>query len=84
MSTLAAEAAEVRPEIIEIFADVFQHEGPVTRNTSPDDVSRWDSLQHIALVRTIEAMFDISLSMDEIVEMRSAGEIETVLARHGV
>jgi acyl carrier protein len=76
--------AAVRPEISEIFHDVFQYDGPVTRKTCPDDVARWDSLQHIALVRAIEHTFDISMSMDEMAEMRSAGDIETILSRYGV
>jgi len=84
MNALAAEDRTVRPEVVEIFADVFQHEGPVSPRTGPDDIPRWDSLQHIALVRAIETMFDLSLSMDEIMEMRSAADIENVLVRHGV
>lgn len=72
------------PEIVSIFAEVFQHAGPLTRMTSPDDVARWDSLQHIALIRELETRFSIRLSMDEMMEIRSAGDIETVLQRHGV
>jgi acyl carrier protein len=52
--------------------------------TSPDDVERWDSLQHIALVRTLEMTFSIQLSMDEMMEIRSVSDIENVLRRHGV
>ena len=72
------------PEIAAIFAEVFQHTGPLTATTSPDDIGRWDSLQHIALVRALEATFSIRLSMDEMMEIRSVGDIEAVLRRHGV
>ena len=72
------------PEISEIFADVFQHAGPLTRGTSPDDVARWNSLQHIALIRALETTFAVRLSMDEMMEIRSVGDIERVLGRHGV
>lgn len=75
---------EVRPEISEIFRDVFQHDGYLTFDTGPDDVARWDSLQHIALVRSIEQTFEISLSLDEMAELRSVGDIEHILKRHGV
>lgn len=84
MSTPTGELIAVRREIIEIFADVFQHEGEIKPATSPDDVERWDSLQHIALVRALETTFAISLSMDEMLEMRSVADIEAVLSRHGV
>lgn len=72
------------PEIASIFADVFHYTGPITRATSPDEVARWDSLQHIALIRTLETTFSIRLSMDEMMEIRSVGDIEAVLRRHGV
>ena len=72
------------PEIPSIFAEVFHHTGPLTRATSAEDVARWDSLQHIALIRTLETTFSIRLSIDEMMEIRSVGDIETVLRRHGV
>ena len=84
MSATAAEVPRVRSEIAGIFADVFQYEGPLTLSTSPEEIARLDSLQHIALVRTIESTFDVSLSMDEMVELRSVRDIQTVLERHGV
>lgn len=72
------------PEIATIFAEVFQHTEPLTHTTSPEDIGRWDSLQHIALVRALEATFSVRLSMDEMMEIRSVGDIETILQRHGV
>lgn len=74
----------IRSELVAIFADIFEYEGPVEADTSPDEVERWDSLSHIALVRTLEQTFDITLGMDEMLEMRSVRDIERVLARHGV
>ena len=71
------------PQLALIFEEVFQHTETLTPSTSPDDVSRWDSLQHIALVRCLEETFGIQLSMDEMMEMRSVGDIENVLRRHG-
>jgi acyl carrier protein len=72
------------PQLADVFADVFQYVGPVDRTTSPREVPRWDSLQHIALVTAIERAFGVTLSMDEMMEMRSVGAIEAVLRRHGV
>ncbi len=72
------------PQLVAIFEDVFQHAGPLKRETSTEDVDRWDSLQHIALVGAIETTFNIKLSMDEMMEMRTVGDIEAVLVRHGV
>jgi acyl carrier protein len=72
------------PAIATIFEDVFQHTDALTPETTPDNVERWDSLQHIALIRTIEITFAIQLSMDEMMEIRCVGDIENVLRRHGV
>jgi len=71
-------------EIAAIFDDVFQYTGPLTASTSPRDVDRWDSLQHIALVQAIETTFGIKLSMDEMMEIQSVGDIERILHRYGV
>ena len=81
---MLARETTVRPALVEIFRDIFECEGPLTQNTSPDDVDRWDSLQHIALACAIEQIFCINLSMDEMMELEDAGAIEALLRRHGV
>jgi acyl carrier protein len=80
----AASSDQVRPEIVDIFAEVFEHETPISTTTSPGDVARWDSLNHVALVSMIERTFGIGLSMDEMIEIQSVGDIQRLLARHGV
>jgi len=62
---MLAREETVRPDVAELFRDVFEYDGELTHHTSPDDVPRWDSLQHIALVAAIERTFGLSLSMDE-------------------
>lgn len=79
---LAREEA-VRPEVAELFRDVFEYDGPLSYQTSPDDVPRWDSLQHIALVHALEKTFGLSLSMDEMMELVDVGTIERLLKRRG-
>jgi acyl carrier protein len=74
----------VRPEIESIFANVFNFQGPVTSETTRAEVPKWDSLRHIALVDAIEKSFGISLSLDEMVEIRSVQDICNILDRHGV
>jgi acyl carrier protein len=84
MDARASEARLSYPEIASIFDDLFQHTGDITQATSPENIERWDSLQHIALIRAIEMTFSVRLSMDEMMEIRSVGDIEKVLRRHGV
>lgn len=75
---------KVHPELSGIFAEVFQYTGEIKLETSPDDVPKWDSLRHIALVTAIEDAFSISLSMDEMMEIHNVRDIQNVLNRHGV
>lgn len=81
---LALKTQAVRNDVVEILADVFQYHGLVTPGTGPDDIERWDSLAHIALVRALEQTFDIMLTMDEMMEIRTVADIEAVLSRYGV
>ena len=74
----------VRPEVQSLFASVFNYTGDINLATSRKDVPKWDSLQHVALVAAIEQQFGISLSMDEMVEIRSVKDIGNILDRHGV
>ena len=82
-SLQADEDAAVRPEIRKIFSDVFQFHN-VHFNTAQQDVEKWDSLQHVALIASVESTFGISLSMDEMMEMLSVSDIHAILDRHGV
>ena len=74
----------VRPEIKSLFANVFKYDGEINMSTSRREVQKWDSLQHVALVAAIEEHFDIVLSMDEMIEIRSVKDICNILDRHGV
>lgn len=74
----------IRPAVAEIIADIFQYDGPLTPESGPDQIERWDSLQHIALVRALEQEFGIALTMDEMMEIRRVGDIEVILERYGV
>jgi acyl carrier protein len=44
-----------------------------------ENCSSWDSLKHMELIATIEEQFDVSLSFDEIVTMKSYTAIKAVL-----
>lgn len=48
-------------------------------NRDMEETSTWDSLSHMELIAAIEDEFHIELSADEIVTMRSVGQIKEVL-----
>ena len=74
----------VRPEIKSLFANVFKYDGEIDMSTSRREIQKWDSLQHVALVAALEEQFGITLSMDEMIEIRSVKDICNILNRHGV
>lgn len=58
--------------------------GTVSPTSSPETVSSWDSLNHLNLVMALEAEFDITLSADDVLDMRTVGLIETILRERGI
>jgi acyl carrier protein len=84
MGVVMEQVVIVRPEIKNLFANVFAYDGEIAMATARKDVPKWDSLQHVALVAAIEEQFGVSLSMDEMIEIRSVRDICNILDRHGV
>jgi len=74
--------SDLRRRLAAIFADVFQVEvdpdGPDLRR---DDLEVWDSVNHFRLVMELEQAFAVALSDDEVTELMSLRDVETLLAR---
>jgi acyl carrier protein len=51
----------------------------VTLETKADDVSGWDSVGHLSLATNLEAVFGISLDVDDLMEMESVREIVRII-----
>lgn len=47
------------------------------------DLDVWDSLKHMELIASIEQQLDVQLSFEEIVAMRSVGDIRRTLNARG-
>jgi acyl carrier protein len=69
--------------------DLAQNLAPIFRLRSEEitdtltmaDVPTWDSLSHIELVVTLEQVYGVTLSGDDIAEMTSVAAIRRVLAQ---
>jgi acyl carrier protein len=75
----------VKDRLADIFRDVFNV--PPERcvpSLSMKDVKDWDSVNHITLVLSLECVFGVEFSPEEISELASVGQIEAMLAKHGV
>lgn len=71
--------------LVAFLANIF---GLKTDQISPDlhkdDVSRWDSLQQMDLVLSLEEKYGISLDFTDIVKMNSVANIINVLKNKGI
>ena len=69
----------------ELLAELLQI--PVTKVTADlamKDLDVWDSLKHMEVIASLEQQFELQFSFDEIVSMRSVGDIKRVLSGKGV
>lgn len=53
----------------------------VTPHTSREDEPAWDSLNHLRLVSAVEEAFGVKLTMAEIQEIATAGELQARIDR---
>jgi len=72
---------QVEEKVERVLADVLQMpEAGIKDDLAMQDVEAWDSLKHMELIVALETAFDVQLTFDEIVAMRSVREIKRVLA----
>ena len=67
----------------EIFRKVFSDPNLlVSATTSASDIADWDSLAQIRLLMTMEQIFEIQFSLDEVEDLQNLGEIiELILTK---
>jgi acyl carrier protein len=66
----------MQDRIMAIAADVFEVEvGSIDVTMGPDEVDRWDSMNHLRLITEVENTFSIHLSMQQIQQIRSLDEL---------
>ena len=69
-------ADAILAEVTAIARSVFEDPSlELTPETTSDDVPRWDSLAHIALVVEAECHFDVQFQVAEIEEVKNVGEL---------
>ena len=57
----------IKEKLQSVFIDVFDDEDlTISNSTNSDDIEEWDSLNHIALVLSIEKCFNIRFMTGEV------------------
>lgn len=66
----------MRNKIIKIIAELLQvPEEMITEDTLMEDVETWDSLTHVMLIGELESQLDISIPLDEAVEVTGVKDL---------
>lgn len=67
---------EVMEKVTAIFRDVFDDDDLiVTDSTNSDDIEDWDSLEHIALIVSMEKEFDMKFDIKEVNKLENVGQM---------
>jgi acyl carrier protein len=73
-------AEEVR--LKQIFAELFELDpSTIDGTTSIDNVERWDSLQHISMIVSVEQEFGVRFSEEEMAELLNYERVRATLGR---
>lgn len=70
------EKEEILIRIQDVFRSTFDKPDLIISDqTSPVDIKKWDSLNHVILISEIEKVFNIRFDLQDMLESRSVGEI---------
>ena len=67
-------------QVKEIISEVFDIAiSSINENSALANFEEWDSLNHMELIVTIEKKFKIEMSFEEIVSIKSVGDLINIL-----
>lgn len=75
---------EIKDEVKKIFFTVFQNmsEQEFSWEKQQKDFENWDSFAQLNLITLAEAKFDISFTLDEAIEIKSATDLLECVRSH--
>ena len=63
-------------QVTAIIRDLFdEYDGPVTMETTANDVAQWDSLSHVRLMVMIEMELGVHFSTSEMQSFKDLGDL---------
>jgi acyl carrier protein len=78
---IGAFVSGIQERLTDIVVDVLRVKPEeIVDSLDMEETGTWDSLSHMQLIAAVEEEFGIELTADEIVAMRSVGEIKRVVA----
>lgn len=71
---------ENEEKLIEVFQDTFDMDrDEINTSLSTDDIDKWDSINHLALVMNLEDAFKIKFSPEEIPKLSSFQDVMNMI-----
>jgi acyl carrier protein len=67
-----------------IFKILLLENEQINDNVSRDDLEEWDSMTHLALVSELEQVFDIILSDDDVIGIKTISDIKKTLNKYEI
>ena len=71
-------------DLLLLVGEALETSVNVSTSLKRDDIEAWDSLGHLQVVEAIEKTFQLSLTLDEIMEIDGIESMKTVLIRHKI
>jgi acyl carrier protein len=72
----------INKKLTQIFQDIFPNiEKKLISEMKQDELTQWDSLQHLRLIMSIEDEFKIKISTETINKLQSFKKIENFLKK---
>ncbi len=72
---------QIMEKVQMIFRDVFDDETLIIKDsTNSSDIEDWDSLEHIALVVSMEKEFNLKFDLKEVNALENVGEMVDLIA----
>lgn len=77
-----AEPEAILEQVTQIIRDLFdEYDGPVTMETTANDVAQWDSLSHVRLMVMIEMELGVHFGTSEMQSFKNLGDLVHAAAR---
>ena len=72
-------------KLLSLLARIFDEDiSKINDLSSPETIENWDSFNGLVLVDELEKNFNVSFSMDEILDVKNVADIKRHLKNHGV
>lgn len=72
-------------ELNQIIEKIFKVEvSAISDQMSPEDIPTWDSMNYLMFISEVEKKFQITFTMDEVLNSKNLGDIKAAIKNKGV